>query len=156
MAKKIIILLIFTSISLLLFSNQFNLRTNVLDPESLVNHVKVRVTLPNFKEFTAVLDEGGALEITYGDEYYVFQPRIIDAARRNALIENTYASASAKNLDAFHFEILDVISFPLDKAQLRHDCQSCCVSCDGAVACACAVTMSCGDCCCRPCCNPQY
>jgi hypothetical protein len=32
-------------------------------------------------------------------------------------------------------------------------CSRCCVTCDGITACACAVSMSCGSCCCNPCCG---
>jgi hypothetical protein len=32
-------------------------------------------------------------------------------------------------------------------------CSRCCVTCDGVTACACAVSMGCGSCCCNPCCN---
>jgi len=149
-------------VGLVLSSGLFGDRLGILAPQSKelkANFVKVRVTLPDSKELTAVVSEEGNLKISRGDEVYVFETRIIDAEGMNAIMENSYVSQSADRLADFHFEILAIISIPMDDLRpMAVACGNgtCCVYCsDGWSACACSVEMCGQNCCCPGCCAKE-
>jgi len=154
--RRITTILILMFVSSLVFAGQFDLKIKPEREEAVVKQVIVKVTLPDKKDLTAVVSEGSSLKITIGDKYYVFEPRAIDLEGKSAFLENTYASASAGDIEDFQFEILDIISLPLANIRSMSDCDggTCCVTCGSVTACACGVKMSCNSCCCPGCCKP--
>jgi len=154
--RKITTILILMFVSSLVFAGQFDLKIKPGREDAVVKQVIVKVTLPDKKDLTAVVSEGSSLKITIGDKYYVFEPRAIDLEGKSAFLENTYASASAGDIEDFQFEILDIISVPLKNIRSLGLCDTgtCCVTCGNVTACACGVfDMTCGQCCCPGCCK---
>jgi hypothetical protein len=130
---------------------QVEINSNSQKDDGSIKKIYVKTTLPDETEFTALVAEDGALKITIGGKYYEFEPRAIDIESKSAFFVNTYSSLNAGDVEDFQFEILDIISSPIEDIKTM-PCE-CCITCGGTTVCACAVKMCQEHCCCNACCN---
>ncbi len=148
MKKRIIFLLGFVFVTVCLVANIGERSIDNLVTDGIVNLVKVKFQMPDSSEVVAVIPEGENLEITLGDDLFIFSPKITDLELKSVIMENINF-ASNKDEDDFQFEIIDIVSSPMSEIQPR--C-TCCITCNGGQTCASCV-FSCGrKCCCYPAC----
>lgn len=132
-----------------------------------VNRILMAVSLPDSTTFKATLAEGGVLEIERNGDVYKFTPTIINIKSNSVNMELVEASSDSMSYEelinkssSIQFEIIDIHEINRNKLKEKDsnkNCVTCCVTCNGWTACACAVEFEeCNkSCCCIPCCPDE-
>jgi len=135
--------------------DQINLKEPT-ETNEFLNLVRVNIQLPDNTSITASVREEGLLKLIIKGKTFLYETRLTNLDENCASMVNVFSEATDGLAPQISFEILEIISIPMEKVQSMALCNggTCCVTCGSVTACSCGVSMSCDSCCCPGCCIP--